>query len=247
MGLSVFVSGSWIVLSVAALGVLACGVATSLLIARLLGRSQATAKAYLSSMPYATTAMLALFLGFMASDIWSENRRANDVAGMERLALERLVRLAEAGDIAFDGLAQAIANYRVAVIEQEWGSNRNVSPAASVSDALDAMWRIALASTQEGADPGLSSALAAAVEALETHRESRLNIGRFHDYAPWFIVFVLAYFSCCAFALAHLDRPKAAHANLMLFVAMMLLVFVFLALFDGPYEGFALSPTILAR
>lgn len=245
MGMGVFVGGSWIVISLIGLVVLALGVVTAWLIVARLGGAQA--KFYMSTMPYATTAMLALFLGFMASDIWSENRSANDTAGMERLALERLVRLAELGGAAFEGLPQAIADYRSAVIEQEWGINRNVTPAKGVSEAIDAMWRIALAAREGGNDRGLSGELVAATVALETQREIRLNIGRFHDHAPWIIVFVLAYFSCCSFALAHLDRPRAARVNLMLFVVMTLLVFVFLALFDGPYEGFALPPTILER
>ncbi len=245
MGLSLFVGGTWVVISLIGVGVLALGAATAVFFVRRLGGERASARSYLSSMPYATTAMLALFLGFMASDTWLENRRANDVAGMERLALERLELLAGAGGGAFEGLPRAIAAYRAAVIEQEWGGGRNVAPVQAVDDALYIMWRIALEARQSG--DALAGDLVGAVDALAMQRETRLNIGRSHDDAPWLVVFVLAYFSCCVFAFAHLDRPAAAYTGLTLFVAMMVLVFVFLALFDGPYEGFALPPTILAR
>lgn len=247
MGQSVFVGGAWIAIFLIGLAVLALGAMTALLVVRRFSGSEIAVRTGLWSMPYATTAMLALFLGFMASDIWLENRRANDAAGMERLALERLSRLAEMEEAILPDLSRAVTDYRDAVIAQEWGANHNAAPVGAVDAALDAMWRIVLANQEAGAGSGLSGNLVAAVDALEVQREVRLNIGRFHDYELWLVVFVLTYFSCCAFAFSHLDRPAAARSGLMLFVAMMLLVFMFLALFDGPYEGFALQPSILER
>ncbi|MFC3230232.1 hypothetical protein ACFOGJ_23480 [Marinibaculum pumilum] len=92
----------------------------------------------------AITTIFALFLGFLASDVWTEKRRATDAAAAEHAALQRYAVFAAAAGAP--GAAARAAQERClrAVVDREWGAGYNRWPDPAAQEALGTMWQAAL-------------------------------------------------------------------------------------------------------
>lgn len=186
----------------------------------------------------AVATIFALFLSFLAADIWAQNRQAMDAAGAEHSALQRFVLLAGAlGPEGAPALA-AHARYLSAVVEGEWGEGRNRRPDPAAAAALGAMWNAAahLAETRPGS--AVAAHLLTVLDDLQDGRERRLAIGASRGgFNSWATVLVLATFTYLAIASVHLDRPAAGRLMMLIFAVATTAIFMFLALHDAPYTG----------
>lgn len=184
------------------------------------------------------TTIFALFLSFLAVDIWTQQRMAIDAAGKEVTALTRLGELMEPAALDAPLAAPLLAAYRSAVATEEWGVhfNHQASPGAAL--ALRGLRLQAAHLSRSGAPAPLVSQWHKAVDELEEARLKRLFIGSDHtDNNQWGIVLVLAFFAYLSIATAHLDRPPAGRLVLSLFSVAITLALWQLAMHTNPYNG----------
>ncbi|MCJ0763302.1 hypothetical protein [Variovorax terrae] len=183
------------------------------------------------------TTVFALFLGFLAVDVWNQQRQATDAALKERAAWVRLTDLASADALNMPAGAPMLLRYRKA-IAQEWdtASNRVENPEAS--EALRELRLATGALSRQGAPAALVSQWLRAVDELEEARLRRLLIGADHtDDNQWSVVLVLAFFVYFMIAAAHLDKPPAGRLILVLFALSTTVAFWQLSMHTNPYKG----------
>lgn len=184
------------------------------------------------------TTVFALFLSFLAVDIWTQERTANDAATREVTALMRLHELTEPAALNLQDAVPLLTSYRTAVSTDEWGTHFNhaVSPVASL--ALRDLRRLGAIQSRSGAPALLIAQWFKAVDDLEDARLKRLFIGSDHtDNNQWWLVIGLTFFAYLAIAAVHLDRPPAGRMVLVLFAIAITLALWQLAMHTNPYNG----------
>jgi len=186
----------------------------------------------------AVSTTFALFLSFLAVDIWAQNRQASDAAGMEHSALQRFVQLARASGPEGEAALAAHARYVVSVVEGEWGEGRNRQPDAAASAALGEMWDAVARLADSRPGSAVAAHLLTVMDDLQNGRERRLVIGASRgSFISWATVLVLAAFTYLSIASVHLDRPAAGRTTMLIFAVVTTAIFMFLALHDAPYTG----------
>lgn len=184
------------------------------------------------------TTVFALFLSFLAVDIWTQQRIASDAASKEVTALVRLSELMEPAVLDAPLATAMLSAYRHAVATEEWGVhfNHQASPGAAL--ALRELRLVAAHLSRGGAPAPLLAQWYKAVDELDDARLKRLFIGSDHtDNNQWWVVLVLAFFACLSIATAHLDRPPAGRMVLSLFSVAITLALWQLAMHTNPYNG----------
>src|SRR3546814_6811631 len=88
----------------------------------------------------AVTIIFALFLGFLAADIWEQKHRAIDAAYQERSAMSRFFAIAGPDGVNATEAVRAAERYRTAVAEGEWQTYRNRQSDRDAEAALREMW-----------------------------------------------------------------------------------------------------------
>lgn len=184
------------------------------------------------------TTVFALFLGFLAADVWDDKQRASDAAYRERSALQRFVTLVGPGALDDPQALAAAARYRSSVVEREWRGARNAAADPQARAALRALWAAAARLSAGGASSPAAAHLFAVLDDLEAARAERLSIGADAGGSnAWYSVLALWLFSFAALAAVHLDRPPAGRLALTLFALATGASFFFLVLHDSPYGG----------
>lgn len=182
------------------------------------------------------TVLFALLLGFLAADLWAQQRQAVEAAFKEALAFSRLTVLAEAAAPQQPAAAASLEDYRSAVADTEWGRNANQLADPRATAALKAMRVMGVA--DGGMKPGLAAEWMRATGELQEARDRRLLIGSdTTDNSQWTLVLVLAFFAAAALAVCHMDRPPAGRLILAIFALALTLVFWQLARHTNPYAG----------
>ena len=184
------------------------------------------------------TTVFALFLTFLAVDIWTQQRTAIDAASREVTALMRLNELVEPAALDAPRAAPLLAAYRHAVSSEEWGVhfNHKASPGAAL--ALRELRLQAAYLSRSGSPAVLVAQWLKAVDDLEDARLKRLFIGSDHtDNNQWWVVLLLAFFAYLTIAAAHLDRPPAGRMMLTMFSIAITLALWQLAMHTNPYNG----------
>ena len=186
--------------------------------------------------PVAT--VCALFLSFLAADIWSQQRTAIDAASKEAMAFTRLSELMVPSALDAAAAAPLLAAYQHAVSTEEWGVHFNQQASPDAAQALRDL-RLQGASLSRAAAPAaLVAQWFKAVDELEDARLKRLFIGSDHtDNNQWWVVLVLIFFTYAIIAAAHLDRPPAGRLVLALFSIAITLALWQLAMHTNPYNG----------
>ena len=193
------------------------------------------------------TVLFALLLGFLAADVWAQQRHAVDAAFKEALAFTRLQTLSDTSDQEALQARQMLLQYRTAVAETEWGLHANHVADPSAASALKTMRLHSLR---------LGNTLAAtewmrSVGDLEEARQRRLLIGSdTTDTSQWTLVLVLGFFAAAALTVCHMDRPPAARLILFIFAVALSLVLWQLARHTNPYSGGDVHvslPAVLSR
>lgn len=219
-----------------AAGLIATGFACFGAVSRM---GHARARALMPVAPFfaAVATLFALFVTFLANDIWTTNARAWQAAGAEGASIRELVRVASIASDADAGISALAADYLREAREREWVERQNESPARSVEQKLDALAHAVLQNL--GARPAVVSAeLLRLLGAVVNARDQRLAIGaRQEDEYQWLIVVFLAVLTQLAVGLVHLDRPKAAALTIAVFTAAAVTAIGTLALYENPYVG----------
>lgn len=184
------------------------------------------------------TTVFALFLSFLAADIWTQQRTAIDAASKEVTAVMRLSELMAPAALDIPRAAPLLAAYRHAVSTEEWGVhfNHQASPGAAL--ALRELRLQAVRPSRDGIPAAMVAQWFKAVDDLEDARLRRLFIGSDHtDDNQWWVVAVLAFFAHLMIAAAHLDRPPAGRMVLAVFSIATTLALWQLAMHTNPYNG----------
>ena len=186
--------------------------------------------------PVAT--VFALFLSFLAVDIWTQQRMAVDAASKEVTAVMRLSELMAPAALDVPRAAPLLAAYRHAVSTEEWGEhfNHQASPGAAL--ALRELRLQAVRLSRDGMPASMVAQWFKAVDDLEDARLRRLFIGSDHtDDNQWWVVLGLAFFAHLMIAAVHLDRPPAGRMVLVVFSIATTLALWQLAMHTNPYNG----------
>ena len=184
------------------------------------------------------TVLFALLLGFLAADIWAQQRQAVDAAFKEEISLQRLRNLAGPEALDARDAAPILARYQAAVSGREWGANFNHTPDPEAASSLDALRLYGARLAREGKPAGLGAEWMRSVNDLEEARHRRLLIGAdATDNSQWAVVLVLTFFAAAALAACHMDRPPAGRLVLGLFCLGVAIVLWQLARHTNPYNG----------
>jgi hypothetical protein len=186
--------------------------------------------------PVAT--LFALFMSFLAADVWNQERGASAAASQEVVALVRLQQLADPAGLNTPDAVLPLAAYRNAVSTQEWGSNFNHVASPDAAAALRQLRLLSVRLSRDGAPAPLVAQWLKTVDDLEDARLRRLVIGSDHtDDHQWMVVIVLAFFAYITIAAAHLDRPAAGRIAITLFALATHFAFWLLVMHTNPYGG----------
>lgn len=197
------------------------------------------------------TMIFALFLGFLAADIWAQKHRAQDAAYDERSAIEGIETIAGPSGLDAAAVAAAAETYRRQVIDTEWGAHRNRISAPAVDAAMQALSAAVVELAKSDAPASAVGHLFSLVGDIADARAERLAIGVNSDRlgnTSWFSVIMLALFSYIAIVCVHMDRPRAGTLAISVFAVATTFAFWFLAMHDSPYTGgVRLDPVLLLR
>lgn len=184
------------------------------------------------------TTVFALFLSFLAVDVWNQERTATDSATREVTAMMRLYELAEPAALNSPEASPLLASYRKAVSTEEWGEhfNNRTSPAASL--ALRELRLHGARLAKSSASPVLLAQWFKSMDDLQDARSKRLLIGTDStDNHQWWVVIALVFFAYLTIAAVHMDKPLAGRLILALFGIATTLALWQLAMHTNPYNG----------
>lgn len=187
----------------------------------------------------AITSLFALFLAFLAGDIWVSNRNAANAARVEEHALERLSHaLAVMGEDGVRGRALA-AEYARTTFETEWRRLGNHQKDPAARRAVSELRRLFLTAAPNARDAVVAEGLDA-IQALDMARAERLALGAAQGQSyRWAAVLILSLLSHIGVAIVHAGRPKAVAVSLVMFSVAASLALWILVLHDDPYGGAA--------
>ena len=184
------------------------------------------------------TTIFALFLTFLAVDIWTQQRTAIDAASKEVSALMRLSELREPAALNVSQAEVLLVAYRNAVSTDEWGVHFNHKASPDAAKALRELRMQGACLSRDGSPALMVGQWLKAVDELEDARLRRLLIGSDHtDNNQWWVVILLAFFAYMMIAASHLDRPPAGRLVLVLFSIATTLALWQLAMHTNPYNG----------
>ncbi len=197
----------------------------------------------------ATTTLFTLFLAFSASHAWTNENAARAAAAAEIAAAERLLTIIARFHPTPAEAAAPVRDYIAAVVQQEWGVDRNRAASPAAAAALDAMetmvWE---ARTQRHIDTAVADVMLRAVDALETTRAKRLGLAAdVGDGVRWMLLLLLCFIALVSMALCHADRPETSRIAVALLAIGMAAVMSVSAMYESPYTGlYSIGPDGLA-
>ena len=156
------------------------------------------------------TVLFALLLGFLAADIWAQQRQAVEASFKEGISLQQLRDLTEPSALDAGDARPMIAQYQAAVVGREWGASFNHAPDPLAAAAINNLRLYGQKLALDGKPAVLASEWMRSVNDLEESRDRRLLIGAdTTDNSQWVVVLVLTFFAAAALAVCHMDRPPA--------------------------------------
>ena len=87
------------------------------------------------------TMLFALLMGFLADEIWAQQRQAVEAAFKEAISLQRLRVLAEPPALDAGDAHPMLTQYQAAVVGREWGTNFNHAPNPLAAAAVNSLRR----------------------------------------------------------------------------------------------------------
>jgi hypothetical protein len=184
------------------------------------------------------TTIWALIFGFVAAEVWQTNNRATEAALAERSSIQRLAGIAAPDALDLPQLRRALAEYVIAVAEDEWGRDANSAPHARADAAVQGLRLNLIVAAHGGMPEALVSKMIVDFDELQDARELRLAIGQRNlAELKWTLVVVLAVLSQISIAFVHRDRPRAGRVAIGIFTIAACLSIWLVALHATPYSG----------
>jgi hypothetical protein len=197
----------------------------------------------------ATTTLFTLFLAFSASHAWTNDNAARTAASAESAAAERMLTIVARFHPTPGDAAAPVRAYIAAVVQQEWGTNRNRAASPAAAEALDAMETMLWdARTQRHVDTAVADVMLRAVDAMEAARTKRLGLAAdVGDGVRWMLLMLLGFIALLSMAMCHADRPETARIAVAVLGLGMAAVMAVSAMYESPYTGLhAVQPDGLA-
>jgi hypothetical protein len=187
----------------------------------------------------ATTTLFTLFVAFSASHAWTNEDVAHAAASAESAAAERLLTIVARFHHAPTEAAAPVRAYVAAVVQEEWGANRNRAASPATTAALDAIksmvWE---ARTQRHIDTVAADVMLRAVDALESARTRRLSlVSDVGDGVRWMLLLLLCFVALLSMAMSHADRPETSRIAVAVLAVAMASVMSVSAMYESPYTG----------
>lgn len=181
----------------------------------------------------AVAVLFALFLGFLANDVWARHKQASQAVLTERDGLLAIHDLCEASGHVSPDMDEAIRAYANVVVEREWPlmADQQASPQAAA--ALDQVLKAAVRANRGALDRTIVDAALK----VRSARGERLALSlTFTDDIKWLTILILGLMTQVAIAVVHLDNWRAQAAALAIFSAAAVSTLSLVAFFEGPFE-----------
>jgi len=181
--------------------------------------------------------LFALFLTFLAADVWDRKTRASHVVQSERDALAGLVALARTSPVTAGAITDAVESYVNSAIQDEWRHMRNQKSSPQTAERMDRLLHTVATASSSYAAAVHGAMLQKAVDVGEA-RASRIALS--HDRAEtlkWLAVIVLALLTQLALAAVHLDKTAPQRLALALFSVSAVFAICVVAAYERPFDG----------
>jgi len=188
------------------------------------------------------TTLFTLTAALLGAAVWGNFQQINAAISSERVAIINYVFTIEsAPQLRSAGLTEALAEYVVAVVEDEWPGLGKGTVSPRTSKAFQNLMQKSIAEAQK---PELNSIVAPmfirSIEALRTARQHRIGF-RFYNIETtrWFALFYLGILAQMTVTITHLEnRKKVPMAAALLIVSCLVIsMTTLIALSVNPYEG----------
>lgn len=197
----------------------------------------------------AATTLFTLFLAFSASHAWTNDSAARAAASAESAAAERLLTIVARYHPTPAEAAAPIHTYIAAVVQEEWGANRNRAASPQVAVAVGAMETMVWdARTERHIDTAVADVMLRALDSLEMARTKRLGLAAdVGDGVRWMLLLLLGFIALLSMAMCHADRPETSRIAVAVLALAMASVMAVSAMYESPYTGLhAIGPDGLA-
>ncbi len=186
----------------------------------------------------AIAVILAILIGFLASDIWERERGAASAVRAEANQLVALDRLAATFGLPRTSLDAAIRSYAAAVVQKEWPSMERQQASPAAENALDQLFKAVTAVNADTANRGdLDRLMISTALEVRTARNTRLNLAQDHsEDVKWLSVLALAVMTQVSVALVHLERVRPQIAALAVMTGSLIIVIGMLAAHELPFS-----------
>lgn len=183
-----------------------------------------------------TAIIFALLVGFLSSDIWERNKRAESAVLTESETLVALYSLGAASGSDDKRLRTAIRSYVRAVIEDEWPRLAAQQRSVRADTSLNALLR-EVAAPGASKDASIQRTMLDMVLKIRAAHEDRVVLSNDRTMATkWAGVLLLALITQIAIAVVHLERPRPQVAALVIFTVAAVSILGLLAVHEAPFE-----------
>ena len=196
----------------------------------------------------AIAVLFALFLTFLASDVWEKKNRAWHVVQSESDALTALIALAATNQSAASQINDAVKGYITAVIEKEWPLMSQQQSSSEAAEQIDRLLQ-SVAAASSSYVPTVHDKMLQKVIAVREARAQRISLSNNNaEMLQWLGVVVLAFMTQLAIAMVHLDRSEPQRMALGVFSVAAVFTICVVAAYDRPFDGhLRISPDPLAE
>lgn len=191
-----------------------------------------------------------LIIGFLASQVWSDNNRAISAAMREASALKTIVAVAEVfPDQSKNAVHKLAENYVDYAVNVEWPLMKSNASYHGIIDSGEKVYpqTILLLSSTNDNEASAKQQLLSAFNALYEARSERLLFsGTSVNPLKWSIVSAFSVILLLVTAFVHRSNPKGALLALLIIASAIALSFTLILTHDRPFTGYiSISPDLL--
>ncbi len=181
--------------------------------------------------------ILAILIGFLASDIWDRERRATAAVRAEADQLLALNTLAKTFGVPRDTIGPAIHTYAATVVNKEWPSMERQEASPEAEAAFDQILKTIDDLHLAGAGRGeLDRLMFDTALSIRSARSTRLALARDGSASlKWMSVLVLAVMTQVSVALVQLEKKRPQIAALATLTVSIIVVIGMLAAHELPF------------
>ena len=188
------------------------------------------------------TTLFTLTAALLGAAVWGNFQQTNAAISSERVAIINYVFTIEsAPQLRSAGLTEALAEYVVAVVEDDWPTLGQGTVSPRTSKAFQTLMQKSIAEAQK---PELNSIVAQmfirSIEALRNARQHRIGFRFIYiETTRWFAMLFLGILAQLTVTITHLDNRKKVPMAVALLIVSCLVISMttLIALSVNPYEG----------